>query len=415
MAVRSGNEDIALTVERQAAARRLLADPLVTARSHPEDFALVRTHSDWLVQRFQRVLGYRLTVAADHARLVKTGLVDAVATPLTRASGAHFTPRAYTYLALALAALAEAPARLPLSRLAEDVRAAAEEAGLDLDPRDRMSERRGFVAALRHLIRWGAITERGGALADYVTDPAEEVWFGVDHEVARLVLAHPPHSAPDPPAFTAAVRGDTASDDAGAAELTVRRLLAETAVVYRADLDERRRERLGHHQWRAVAELGELLGCDAEIRAEGVALVMPDDGASDARGADRPAAFPSADPVGRTALVLIGRLAAELGPSAGPAHAVDVPADLLGAELAEVAGADAQRRWSRTALSHLPDAEDLADRVLDLLLRTRLMDRGGPPGEGAPFEGWRLLAAAARYAAPAAGGGSARDGSEERR
>ncbi|WP_017618618.1 DUF2398 family protein, partial [Nocardiopsis gilva] len=239
------SEDIALIGERQAAARRLLTAPIVTARTHPEDFAVIRAHSDWLIQRFHRILDYRLTVAADHARLAKTGLVRSVARPLTRSSGAHFSPRAYTYLALALAALVEAPPTLPVSRLAADVHAAATEAGLDLDPRDRMAERRTFAAALRHLVGWGVITEREGTLAaysGYAADGAREVWLEVDLELARRVVAHPPHSAPDPSVFVEGMEGtDPSGDEAG--EVALRRMLAETPVVYRADLSERQRER----------------------------------------------------------------------------------------------------------------------------------------------------------------------------
>ncbi|CAM3694649.1 hypothetical protein GCM10009799_19860 [Nocardiopsis rhodophaea] len=385
------SEDIALIGERQAAARRLLTAPIVTARTHPEDFAVIRAHSDWLIQRFHRILDYQLTVAADHARLAKTGLVRPVVRPLTRASGAHFSPRAYTYLALALAALVEAPPKLPVSRLAADVRAAATEAGLGLDPRDRMAERRTFAAALRHLAEWGVVAEREGALAEYARDGAREVWLEVDLELARRVVAHPPHSAPDPSAYVEGMEAtDPSSDEAG--EVALRRMLAETAVVYRADLSERQRERLAHHQWRAVAQLGELLGCDAEIRAEGIALVMPDETEE-----DRGAVFPSGDPVGQAALILLERLIARLRPEHTPVHAVPVPPDILRAELAAVVAPDAEPRrcWARTALPHIPDQDDLTARVLRLLRGAGLMSNPAPSAVG--YDGWSLLAAAARY------------------
>ena len=385
------NDDVALVGERQAAARRLIADPIVTARTHPEEFAVIRSHSDWLIQRFRRVLGYDLTVAADYARLVKTGLVGSVTRPLIRASGAHFSPRTYSYLALCLAALVEAPQRLSTSRLAADVHAAAVEAGLDLDPRDRMGERRAFIAALRHLAAWGAVTEYAGALADHAVDGTEEAWLEVHHDVARRVVAHPPHSTSDPKAFVEHMDGDDPAGDM-AGEIALRRMLAETAVVYRADLSERQRERLGGHQWRAVAELGELLGCDAEIRAEGVALIMPDDA-----DGERAVAFPSADPIGQAALLLIERLIARVRPGNGPVAEVPVPREVLEAELAAVIdpGAETQRRWARAALSHVPDPDDSASRVLRLLRDARLMRHSVAVGSGS--EGWSLLAAAARY------------------
>ncbi|MFD0777090.1 DUF2398 family protein, partial [Streptomonospora algeriensis] len=176
------------------------------------------------------------------------------------------------------------------------------EAGLALDPRERMGERRAFTAALRKLAEWGAISEEEGALAAYADDSGEEVLLHVHQEAVRRVVAHPPHATAEARAFVDEhCVTDPAGEDAG--EIALRRALAETAVLYRADLSERQRRRLANHQWRAVAELGDLLGCDAEIRAEGVALIMPADAA-----AEGVAAFPSADPVGQGALLLLERL-----------------------------------------------------------------------------------------------------------
>lgn len=393
------SEDIALTGERQAAARRLLADPIVTDRTHPEDFALIRAHSDWLIQRFRRVLGYELTIAADHARLAKTGLARDTARPLARPSGAHFTPRTYTYLALCLAVLVEAPATLPLDRLAEDVGAAAAEAGLALDPRERMGERRAFTAALRKLAEWGAIGEDQGGLAAYADDSGEEVLLTVNPEVVRRVVAHPPHATADARVF---VDENSATDPAGedAGEIALRRALAETAVVYRADLSERQRRRLANHQWRAAAELGDLLGCEAEIRAEGVALIMPSEAA-----AEGVAAFPSADPLGQASLLLVERLVARLRPVSVPESGVEVPEYVLEGELAEVLAAEARAepgRGTRSALRHEPDPDTLAARALRLLHDTGLLHHPDPAS--GDRSGWRLRAASARYGGRPPGG-----------
>ncbi|WP_052745978.1 TIGR02678 family protein [Allosalinactinospora lopnorensis] len=387
----ASSDDVALTGERQTAARRLLADPVITARTHPDEFAVIRTHSDWLIQQFDRVLGYELTVAAGHARLAKEGLVHSVTQPLTRHSGARFSPRTYSYLALCLAVLVEAPPKLPLSRLAADVREAAAEAGLGLDPTDRMSERRAFAAAVRHLAGLGAVTAHGGVPAAHTAGGDEDAWLEVDPEVTRRVVAHLPLSTSDPGEFLADMEGEDPSGDA-AAEVALRRLLAETAVVYRDDLSERQRERLGRHQWRAVAELGALLGCDAEIRAEGIALIMPDDAE-----AERVAVFPSSDPVGQAALLLVERLIARIPPESVPAWTVPVPAELLETEITAVLDPEAgpRRRWARTAFSHVPEPEDLTTRVLELLQDARLMRRSPP--DASRYEGWSLLAAAARY------------------
>jgi uncharacterized protein (TIGR02678 family) len=378
------SEDAALIGERQAAARALLAHPLLTERTHPAEFALVRSHAEWLVQRFQRVLGYRLTVAEDHARLVKRGLVTEVARPLTRGTGAPFTPRTHTYLALALAVLVEEHGPTTVRGLAARVRSAAHEAAVDADPARGLAERRAFCAALLHLVALGALTEDFGAIADYQEDPSADADLIPHTQVLRSVAVHLPSASDDPDSFLAAVCGtDPDGDHQG--ETALRRLLAETAVVYREELPDRQRDRLAAHQWRAAAALGNLLGCDTEVRAEGVALVMPDD-------AGAVPAFPSDDPVGQVALALVRHLSGRLHPGR-PATSVPVPEGELNAALEALCGADAPARaeWARTAGPEVPDPGRLRERVLVLLADLGLLR--GAPGR------WRLTAAAARYGA----------------
>ncbi|GAA1092177.1 DUF2398 family protein [Nocardiopsis composta] len=388
-------DDVALIGERRAAARRLLATPFVTARTDPEAFALIRAHSDWLVQRFRRVLGYELTVGAEYARLAKAGRVRGAA-PARRASGAPFTPRGYAYLALSLAVLAEGTEEeVPVDALAAGVRDAAREAGLRADPAERAAERRAFTAALRLLADWGVLAESKGALEDYAAGEGEEVRLTVDRELAALAVAHPPHAAADPDSFVRdAAPGDF--DDDAAGEVALRRLLAEEAVVYREDLPERQRGRLARHQWRAAAELADLLGCETEVRAEGAALILPDeaDGAGEVPGPLLPAAGPAAE----AALLLVRRLAARIRPENTPAHEAPVPPEVLAEELAAVVGADSahRRRWERGTAEYLPDEGELGRRALDLLAAAGLVrDRGAAAGAGG---GWALRAAAARFA-----------------
>ncbi len=387
----ASSEDIALAGERQAAARRLLADPIVTAHSHPEDFAVVHAHSDWLIQQFDRVLGYELTVAADYARLAKAGLVRHVSQPLRRASGTPFPPRSYSYLALCLVALVDTAATRTLSQLAEEVRDAAAEAHLDLDPSDRASERRAFLAAVRHLTELGAVSKHGDDADAGGAGGFGEVTLQVHAEVVRSVVAHPPHAASDAREFLAAAEAATPQSDT-AGEVALRRMLAETAVVYREDLSGRQRERLAHHQWRAAAELGSLLGCDVEIRAEGVALVMPEE-VDD----EQVTVFPGSEPAGQAALLLMERLVATMSTDDVPAVAVPVPAEVLETQITTLLdpGSPLQHRWARTALSHVPDFDDLVDRILELLRDAGLMRRSGDAG--GRFDGWSVLAAAARY------------------
>ncbi|MGW9346190.1 TIGR02678 family protein [Nocardiopsis flavescens] len=373
------SEDTALIGERQAAARALMAHPLLAERTHPAEFSLVRSHAEWLTQRFHRVLGYRLSVADDHARLVKRG--PGAPAPLTRPTGAPFTPRTHTYLALVLAVLVEDTGPLGIRDLALRVREAAYEAGIDADPGRGLGERRAYCAALEFLAGLGALTEDGGRIADHRADALADARILPHTRVVRSVAAHPPRAADDPDSFLAAAAvADPDGDNPG--ELALRRLLAETAVVHREDLSDRQRDRLAAHQWRAAAALSNLLGCDVEVRAEGVALVMPDE-------AD---GFPSDGPVGQVALALVRHLAGRLHPGR-PVTSVPVPDGELDAALEVFCGTDAPERaeWSRTAGPEVPGPERLRALVLDLLLGLGLL-RGGPGAR-------RLTAAAARYGA----------------
>lgn len=386
MSVPSAKEDIALTMERQAAARRLLAVPLVTPRNHPEDFALILAHADWLTRRFATLLEYPLIVTPEYARLVKTGLLDSVRHPLRRGSGARFSPRDYANLALCLAALTGLPERAGVREIAEAVHAAAREAGLDIDPVDRMAGRRPFVAALAVLRDWGVIAGPAHALTDYARVGAPGPRFRIEHALARRFLARPPQAASDPEEFLAGPRAEEGSADDGVtdpadrAAVTVLRRLAENAVVYRDDLPEPQAAWLRHHQWRAVAELQNLLGCESEVRAEGVALIA----------ADTEAGFPSAGESGRRALLLLRRLAAALRPEQVPATYLPIPGELMEREL---------RALEESTAPDLPAAGSPSDTAAPLHLLTehgllvRAEDAQGDPE-------WRLPAAAARYAAP---------------
>lgn len=136
--------DVALAAERRAAARLLLAHPLVTSNGpHSDTFPLIRRHADWLAQRFQQVFGYRLLVEASYARLFKAGLGPGSGHRLERPStGTPFTPRTYAYLTLALSVLVTAPEQLLLSQLVADLRAAAVDAGIEVGDIGRQAERR---------------------------------------------------------------------------------------------------------------------------------------------------------------------------------------------------------------------------------------------------------------------------------
>ncbi|PRX99949.1 TIGR02678 family protein [Allonocardiopsis opalescens] len=380
-------DDIALASERRTAVRLLLDRPLVTPRSHPEEFPLLRKHAEWLIQHFDELLGYRLVVEAGFARLTKAGLGRGTGHALTRASGAPFTPRAYAYLALALSVLVTAPEQLLLSELAHRIRAAAEEAGIDLGEPDRSAQRRAMVAALRQLVAWEALTEDEGSLAAYADSESAEVLITVDREIARRLVAAPLARAASADEL---IERAAAAGEAGPRH-SVRRRLLETPVVYLDELSEAERAWWRREQRRETRHLLETYGLDAEVRTEGVALIDPNDQLTDVE-------FPGVGTVAQAALLLVDRLVRALAPDGGeaagagtaepaaPRTRVAVPDDLIADTLDELV-AEYGRGWSR---AYVADPELLRDQALTLLARMRLVRREG--------DGWALLAAAARYA-----------------
>src|SRR5699024_11627980 len=122
----------------------------------------------------------------------------------------------------------------------------------------------------------GGRGESSGTIGDHAEDADAVPALAPYPQAARAVAVHLPGASDTPEEFLAAAQeSDPEGDQAG--ETALRRLLAENAVVYREDLPDRQRDRLAAHQWRAAAALENLLGCETEIRAEGVALVMTSD------------------------------------------------------------------------------------------------------------------------------------------
>ncbi|KAB1139907.1 TIGR02678 family protein [Streptomyces luteolifulvus] len=415
--------DVALAAERRTAARLLLAHPLVTSSGpHSDAFALVRRHADWLAQRFQQVFGYRLLVEASYARLFKAGLGPGSGHRLERPStGTPFTPRTYACLALALSVLVTAPEQILLSQLVADLRAAAVDAGIEIADTGRQAERRTLAAALRQLVDWGVLSETEGHVGAVAEERAGEALLTVDREIARAVVAGPLAQSRD----GADLVRRAADPGFGGPRTYVRRRLVETPVVHLDDLTDVEREWLRTRQRREAQAFSELLGLEAEIRAEGIALVDPDGDLTDLH-------LPGTGTVAQAALLLVERLVDRLRPE-DPGHpavggrlviGVPVPDGLLPELLdALIEEYGSRSNWQR---GHLEDREGFLAAVLDLLVRMRLMAPAGPVrsgghglpegydesvadgrsvtdvsqarGQGRTDSGWILLAAAARYA-----------------
>lgn len=414
------SHDVALAAERRTAARLLLAHPLVTSGGlHSDAFGLIRRHADWLAQRFQQVLGYRLLVEASYARLFKAGLGPGAGHRIERSTGTPFTPKTYAYLALALSVLVTAPEQILLSQLVADLRAAAVDAELELDDTGRQAERRTLAAALRQLVDWGVLVETEGHVGAVADERDGEALLSVDREIARAVVAGPLAQSRD----GADLVRRAADPGFGGPRTYVRRRLIETPVVHLDDLTDSEREWLRTRQRRESQAFAELLGLEAEIRAEGIAMIDPDDELTDLQ-------LPGTGTVAQAALLLVERLTARLRPAA-PGHPAtgghlvigvpiprELPAEIVG-ELIERYGQ--RSNWQRRYVDEPPA---LCAAALDLLARMRLVARAGPvraDGHGVPegYEepvadgrsvtgvtgargagdgGWVLLAAAARYA-----------------
>jgi uncharacterized protein (TIGR02678 family) len=181
--------------------------------------------------------------------------------------------------------------------------------------------------------------------------------------------------------------------------------------------DRRAAERawLRREQRRDERSYGEYVGLQAELRAEGAALLDADDELTDRQ-------FPGTGTVAQAALLTVERLVTALRPPAGQlAVGVPVPDAVLDTILAELVEQHG-RRW---ASRYVDDPPALRDAVVQLLTDMDLLDRAGPtvadgePDEAvaaeravdardirgkAPVGSLVLLAAAARYATTEAAG-----------
>ncbi|MHC0429470.1 TIGR02678 family protein [Streptomyces sp. O3] len=431
--------DVALAAERRTAARLLLAHPLIASDGpHADLFPLIRRHADWLGKRFQQVLGYRLLVDSSYARLFKAGLGTGSGHRLERSTGTPFTPHTYACLALALSVLVTAPEQMLLSHLVADIRAAAADAGIELEETGRAAGKRTLVAALRRLVDWGVLIETEGQVAALAQEAGGEALITIDRELARVAVAGPLSQAQN----GADLVRRAADPGFGGPRTYVRRMLVETPVVHLDELTDAERDWLRTRQRREAQAFSELLGLEMEIRAEGVALVDPEEELTDLH-------LPGTGTVAQAALLLAERLVERLRPQE-PGHpatggtliiGVAVPDGLVDEVLAELIAEYGQRsNWQR---GYLAELSSLREAVLDLLVRMRLMARAGrlrAEGEGLPEgyveeasegrtvtdvhgarpggDGWVLLAAAARYATqvtvrPATAVGKGKDVQEE--
>jgi uncharacterized protein (TIGR02678 family) len=389
--------DSALEGAREAnlrrAARALLRRPLLRAGgAQAEEFRLVRRYGAELRSWFDANTGWRLIVDSEVARLVKlTPTTDDFTHPArdTR-SRAPFSRRRYVLTCLALSILERSDAQITLGRLAEGVRVAAADeqlasAGVTFTLSGR-EERGDLVAVVRLLLELGVLGRVAGDEDAYIRDAGDALY-----DVQRRVLAGVLAPSRGPSTITTRELDERLSQLAAdplpeAQDLRNRALrhhltrrLLDDPVLYYDELDAEQLAYLTGQRAALTRRVSQLTGLVAEIRAEGIAMVDPDDDLTDVR-------MPDTGTDGHVTLLLAEYLAGRLehGAVAGqPIHEDELRRFVR--SLAE----EHKSYWRRAAQE--PGAEVLLlETALERLAALRLVRRG--PGGVTP------LPALARYA-----------------
>lgn len=286
------------TADLRKAARALLAEPLLLARGPRADsFRLVRQHAAELREWFDRNTGWLLHVDAETARLRKVpGTPTDPTHPAREATraAAPFTRRRYVLLCLALATLERGESQIALGRLAEQVVLEAADPGLVATgiqfALDRRDERVDLAAVVRLLLALGVLRRVAGDEDAYVSG-AGDVLYDVERRVlAGLLAARRGPSLVHTTSFDdrlAELVAETAldSDDLRfrAMRRSLTRRLLDDPVLYYEDLTDAELAYLTRQRGFLTARITELTGLIAEVRAEGIAMVDPDDNLTDVR------------------------------------------------------------------------------------------------------------------------------------
>ncbi|CAM3755893.1 hypothetical protein GCM10009799_33480 [Nocardiopsis rhodophaea] len=383
--------------EVRRAARALLRAPLLVGRGRTaDDFRLVRQHARELREWFDRNTGWALQVDSETARLRKSPGDVHVATHAAReVRGAKlaFTRRRYVLFCLALAVLERSEAQVALGRLAQGIVIEAQEpslaeAGIAFTLEER-GERTDLVAVVRLLIELGVLDRVAGDEDDYVRATGD-----VLYDVRRRVLAGLLTGRTGPSMITAEhfeqrlddLATDPALDAMDSGDLRNRALrhaltrrLLDDPVLYYDTLTDAEAAYLTSQRAAITTRITELTGLVAEVRAEGIAMVDPDDDLTDVR-------MPEQGTHGHVTLLLAERLAANV---TEPVPVARLEADVR--HLAQTYGA----YWKKSAKE--PGAEtELVARSVEKLVALSLAEHGTDTVTGEPTVA--PLPALARYA-----------------
>jgi uncharacterized protein (TIGR02678 family) len=286
------------TAEFQKAARALLKEPLLLAHGPDADaYRLVRQYAGELRDWFERNTGWSLRVDAEVARLRKAPGTLADAThPACEASraGAPFIRRRYVLLCLALAVLERGEAQIALGRLAEQVVLEAADpqlaaAGLAFTL-ERRDERLDLAAVVRLLLRHGVLRRVAGDEDAYVSGTGDVLYDVQRRVLAGLLAARHGPSTITADGFEERLDRLTAESALDSDELRFRairqrltRLLLDDPVLYYDELSDEELAYLTRQRAFLTARVSELTGLVAEVRAEGIAMVDPQDDLTDVR------------------------------------------------------------------------------------------------------------------------------------
>lgn len=365
----------ALAVQRaeefRRAARALLRRPLLRARgSHADDFRLVRQHAAELRAWFERNTGWALQVDSEVARLRRITGVDTDPThpARDRRTGLPFTRRRYVLVCLCLAVLERAEHQIALGRLAEQVVLAAADpelgaAGVDFTLADR-EQRTDLVAVVRLLLEWGVLARVAGDEDAFLKSTGDAL-YDVDRRVtAALLVSRRGPSTVSAGGFeerlaelNAEVLPDSDELRNRALRHTLTRRLLDDPVLYLDGLSEAESAYLTSQRGALTRRISELSGLVPEVRAEGVAMVDPDDDLTDLR-------MPEQGTDGHVALLIAEYLAGK----GGTVAVTELHRQVAGWAL-EHAGF-----WRRSAT--VPGAETgLVAQAVDRLVALGLLER----------------------------------------
>ncbi len=262
--------------EMQRAARTLLGHPLVTATyPTPEALQMVRRWETVLRTEFAQRFGYRLDVGRSSARLLRRPSALTSLRPARRHnSGRAFSPWAYAFMCLALAAAEQSGRQVLASELVERIEQRARgDAELPVDLTVH-SQRRALVDALDLLDRLGVITARDGEIESLMGEG--QVLFDIDREALGHCLVASPsvlREVRTTADFLVEPRGDAPDAATRAARHAVNRRLVDQPVVVFDELSAEESEMARRNRRREAEGLTRLTGCDVELRREGMAVI----------------------------------------------------------------------------------------------------------------------------------------------